>query len=98
MRRGIQCEPRASLTCHGSLKPVGEWNYQEVRAIGPKITVILNGETIVDADLSKITETPDGKGLKGHPGLARKSGHIGFLGHGSKVEFRNIRIKVVEAP
>ena len=26
-------------------------------------------------------------------GLARTSGHIGFLGHGSIVEFRNIRIK-----
>jgi len=82
----------------GFLKPVGEWNYQEVRAIGRQITVILNGETIVDADLSKITETADGKGLKGHPGLARTSGHLGFLGHGAKVEMRNIRIKVIEAP
>jgi len=25
--------------------------------------------------------------------LARPQGHIGFLGHGSLVEFRNIRIK-----
>jgi hypothetical protein len=33
--------------------------------------------------------------LKKHPGLRRKSGHIGFLGHGSLVEFRNIRIKVL---
>jgi hypothetical protein len=28
-----------------------------------------------------------------HPGLARPAGHIGFLGHGSRVEFRNIRVK-----
>ena len=28
-----------------------------------------------------------------HPGLKRPSGHIGFLGHGSIVEFRNIRIR-----
>ena len=27
-----------------------------------------------------------------HPGLLRPRGHIGFLGHGSVVEFRNIRI------
>ena len=34
--------------------------------------------------------TMDGKD---HPGLKRASGHIGFLGHGSPLEFRNIRIK-----
>jgi hypothetical protein len=33
--------------------------------------------------------------LKKHPGLQRKSGHVGFLGHGSLVEFRNIRIKAL---
>ena len=31
--------------------------------------------------------------LAHHPGMARSSGHVGFLGHGSLVEFRNIRIK-----
>ena len=30
---------------------------------------------------------------KEHPGLFNKKGHIGFLGHGSPVKFRNIRIK-----
>ncbi len=35
-------------------------------------------------------ETLDGRD---HPGLKRESGHIGFLGHGSIVEFRKIRIK-----
>jgi len=34
--------------------------------------------------------TMDGKA---HPGLFNKSGHIGFLGHGSPVKFRNIRIR-----
>ena len=28
-----------------------------------------------------------------HPGLKRNIGHIGFLGHGSEVSFRKIRIK-----
>jgi len=31
--------------------------------------------------------------LKEHPGLANKTGQIGLLGHGTRVEFRNIRIK-----
>lgn len=74
------------------LNPVGEWNTQEVIARGSNITVRLNGTTILDADVSKaaIPEPADGRE---HPGLQRKSGHIGFLGHGSQVEFRNIRIK-----
>jgi len=76
----------------GFLKPVGEWNQQEVIADGTSITVKLNGETIVDADIKEAMEkgTIDGRG---HPGLKRTQGHIGFLGHGSRVEFRNIRIK-----
>ena len=30
---------------------------------------------------------------KEHPGLERNTGHIGFLGHGAELAFRNIRIK-----
>ncbi len=74
----------------GHQKPVGEWNSQEIRADGPKIKVTLNGAVIVDADLSKIKETMD---HRAHPGLHNEKGFIGFLGHGSRIEFRNIRIK-----
>ncbi|MES2650691.1 MAG: family 16 glycoside hydrolase [Bacteroidota bacterium] len=76
----------------GSLKPVGEWNYQEVIVQGAKIKVILNGEVILDTDISDARKNGAADGKK-HPGLLRESGHIGFLGHGSPVEFRNIRIK-----
>lgn len=76
----------------GFLKPVGEWNEQEVTVRGNKITVVLNGTTIVDADLDEAAKdgTMDGNE---HPGLQRKRGHIGFLGHGDVVRFRNIQIK-----
>jgi hypothetical protein len=74
----------------GALKPVGQWNEQEVRVIGRKVTVILNGTTILDVNLD---DAKDPETLKKHPGLQRKSGHIGFLGHNEPVEFRNIRIK-----
>jgi len=79
----------------GFLKTVGDWNSQEVIAKGPQITVILNGETIVDGDILKASEggTMDGRD---HPGLRAERGHIGFLGHGSRVEFRNLRIKPLE--
>ena len=74
------------------LKPVGEWNAEEIRAKGRQITVILNGVTIVDADIDKASEngTLDGKE---HPGLKNTKGHIGFLGHGDTIEFRNMRVK-----
>lgn len=74
----------------GCQKPVGQWNYQEVMAKGGQIRVKLNGGIIVDADISQITKTMDGRP---HPGLHREKGYIGFLGHGSQLEFRNIRIK-----
>ncbi|WP_293309136.1 family 16 glycoside hydrolase [Pedobacter sp. UBA5917] len=76
----------------GFLKPTGEWNYEEVIAKGSKIKVILNGTVILDGDIEpfKKNGTPD---HQEHPGLQRESGHIGFLGHGSPVQFRNIRIK-----
>lgn len=76
----------------GHLKPVGEWNEQEVIADGRRIAVKLNGVIIVDANIDEVS-TPQTMDNRDHPGLKRQKGHIGFLGHGSRVEFRNIRIK-----
>ena len=74
----------------GAMKPAGEWNVQEVTANGRQITVVLNGQTIVDFNLDTVK---DPEILKAHPGIQRTSGHIGFLGHNDYIEFRNIRIK-----
>jgi len=79
----------------GSLKPVGEWNYQQVTAKGKQIKIELNGTTIIDADIEK-ESTPKTIDGNNHPGLKRSSGYIGFCGHGDQVEFRNIRIKVLD--
>jgi hypothetical protein len=78
----------------GYLKPVGEWNEEEVIAEGNHIKVILNGEVITDGDIVQAIKdgTPD---HKEHPGLLNKTGHIGFLGHGSPLKFRNLRIKEI---
>ena len=75
----------------GHLKPTGEWNVEEVRADGSRITVTLNGHVIVDADLEEVgrPETIDGRE---HPGLFNASGYVGFLGHGHRVAFRNLEI------
>ena len=74
----------------GFLKPAGEWNTEEISAQGTHIRVTLNGVVITDADLSLVREA---EVLKKHPGLNNKKGYIGFLGHGTRVAFRNIRIK-----
>jgi hypothetical protein len=75
----------------GFLRPTGEWNEEVVVVKGTRVKVILNGETITDADIKEasINGTMD---HNEHPGLKRTSGHIGFLGHGDVVRFRNIRI------
>ncbi len=74
----------------GHLKPIGQWNHQTITANGRQITVTLNGHTILNANLDDVK---DPEILKIHPGLQRPSGHIGLLGHGTRVEFRNLRVR-----
>lgn len=74
----------------GFKKPTGEWNQEEITANGRKISVVLNGTKIVNADLDSVR---DPAVLAKHPGLARTTGHIGLLGHGTRVEFRNFRVR-----
>ncbi len=83
----------------GFQKPVGEWNAEEINAKGRHITVTLNGVAIVDANLDDMKDdallaTHRNLTLpEGSRGIANTKGHIGLLGHGARVEFRNIRIK-----
>lgn len=74
------------------LRPAGEWNCEEIVADGDHIKVTLNGEVILDGNIREASKggTFDGHA---HPGLFNKKGYIGFLGHGSQLKFRNIRIK-----
>ena len=72
--------------------------------MGDRITVTVNGEVILDGNIRKACQghniAPDGSNTNpytvdhlNHPGLFNKTGHVGFLGHGAGVKFRNIRIK-----
>jgi HEAT repeat protein len=78
----------------GALKPLGEWNYEEVTVKGNQVKVVLNDVQILNGDIAEASKngTMD---HKEHPGLQRTTGHIGFLGHGSVLRFRNIRIKEI---
>jgi Domain of Unknown Function (DUF1080) len=77
----------------GYLRPVGEWNFDEVTVKGSTIKVELNGTVILDADVSKVTEY---MAKSAHPGKDRTSGHFGFAGHNDPVAFRNVEIKKLE--
>lgn len=83
----------------GFQKPVGQWNTEEIVARGRHITITLNGTKIVDANLDDVKDEAvlakhrDLSKPEGSRGIANTKGHIGFLGHGARVEFRNIRVR-----
>ena len=76
----------------GYLRPVGEWNFQEVTVKGSTIKVELNGSVILDTDLSKL-DPADFKSGAEHPGKDLKKGHFGLAGHNDPVEYRKLSIK-----
>jgi hypothetical protein len=69
-------------------RPVGEWNRMRITAKGRKVTVEINGTTVVDANLDDHKEH-----FKAHPGLLRAKGHLGLQSHGGRIEFRNLTVK-----
>jgi len=77
----------------GALKPVGEWNAEEVEVVGSRVKVTVNGKVILDVDVETMKEPEI---LAKHPGLKRRSGHIGFLGHNEPIEFRAIRVREIK--
>lgn len=76
----------------GSLKKAGEWNSEGIVCDGKRVRITVNGQVVVDADIGSVT---DPAVLKEHPGLLRSTGYIALLGHTSRVEFRNIRVKTL---
>lgn len=75
----------------GFLKSVGEWNYQRVTVRGPRVSVELNGVTILNANLDELNEAHPK-----HEGSKRRKGYVAFCGHGDVVSWRNVRI--IEVP
>ncbi len=72
---------------HGHLKPVGEWNKETITVNGNHIIVELNGIIINNTNLDDLAAKNTN-----HQGVKRRSGHVGFCGHGDAVAFRNISI------
>jgi hypothetical protein len=86
-------------------KPIGEWNHFTITCQGSKVSILFNGELVIDADLNNWPEA--GKNPDGTPNKFKKalkdyarSGPIGLQGlHGkaqAPVWYRNVKIKVLE--
>jgi hypothetical protein len=63
-------------------KPAGQWNRMIITCQGDRMQVELNGEEVINLDL---TESPKTR--------AARSGRIAFENMNSPVAFRNVRIK-----
>lgn len=66
----------------------GEWQKMAIECRGSRVKVVINSQKVIDTDTSFYPYK-----INAHPGLARRSGYIGLQNHGSKVEFRNIRLR-----
>ena len=60
-----------------ALKPVGEWNEYDIKIVGPRIEVRLNGELVSTSDSAD----------------ALKRGYLGLQGEDGSHEYRNLRLK-----
>jgi len=68
--------------------PANTWQKFRIRCQGSKVGVVMNGFPIIDADLKDHLDK-----VKDHPGLKREKGYIGLQNHGSRLEYRNLRIR-----
>ena len=71
--------------------------YEFARRMGNYAPRIRPCEVILDGDIAEATKAGTAD-HKEHPGLLNKTGHIGFLGHGDSLRFRNLRIKDIVEP
>jgi hypothetical protein len=75
-----------------ALKPVGEWNEEEIEVRGRRVKVTLNGVVLVDVDLDEATKSGTLSG-QAHPGVKRSRGHLCFCGHGDRVAFKDLEVR-----
>lgn len=75
----------------GAQNSVGTWNSEEIVAKGRNVAVTLNGTSVLEANLDQLVAGQ----ATGHSGLHRTSGHIALMADMPRVEFRNIRIRIL---
>ncbi len=79
---------------HNAAKPAGQWNQIEISCIGRHVMITLNGHRVQDANL----DGPQYEHAQTRPlSKVPDSGYIGLQSHTNRVEFRNLRIKVLKS-
>ncbi len=74
-------------------KPAPEWNVIEVTCVGPRISIRLNGETILDADQTTLPDVKDKPAGVPAPKDKPLKGYVALQSHSGQVEFRKVQIQ-----
>lgn len=77
----LAAKPRAS-------KAPGEWQTMDIQCHDRHLKITLNGQVVIDTQLDDHYDR-----LDTHPGLKRAAGHLGFQNHGSRIEYRNVKLR-----
>ena len=69
-------------------KPAGEWQKLRILCEGRQVKVTLNDTVISDTNLDeqKAHEAT-------HPGITRATGYVGLQNHGTRLDYRNLRLR-----
>jgi hypothetical protein len=69
-------------------KQADQWQKMVIICKGPKVQITVNDKKIVDTSVEYYPHKYDK-----HPGLKRTRGYIGLQDHGSRIEFRDIKVR-----
>ena len=82
----------------GAVKPAGEWNHVRIVVDGDHVEHWLNGQRVVEYELgspdwkARVTKS---KFAKWHDFGRAPAGYIDLQDHGARVEYKNIKIRVL---
>jgi hypothetical protein len=74
-------------------RPAPEWNTIEVECAGPRITVRLNGQTVLEADQSELADVKTRPAGVPAPKDKPRKGYVALQSHSGRVEFRKVQIR-----
>lgn len=75
---------------HRVTRRAGQWQEMVILCDGPKVRITINGAPVL---VTRLDDHPEK--FEKHPGLTRTSGYIGLQNHGTRLEYRNLAIRVL---
>jgi hypothetical protein len=65
----------------------------EVECAGPQITVLLNGQTVLEADQSELADVKTRPARVPAPKDKPRRGYVALQSHSGRVEFRKVQVR-----